>query len=63
MKCRETIRKGVKPYKNTELFLYGRRANMCIAKGYCRLHKCYLDLNNLNEKGCAKKNCKHLNGV
>lgn len=56
---RGTIRKGLTTYKNTELFLYGRMANIKVAKGYCRLHKCYIDFWNLKEKNCIYKNCKY----
>ena len=59
MRNRTTIRKGVKPYKHTELFLYGSRKNRCIAKGYCELHKCYLDGRNIRQKKCKIKKCKY----
>lgn len=63
MKTRATIRKGVKLYKNTELFLYGRRKNRCVARGYCQLHKCYLDIRNIKEKMCKVKKCKYFIGI
>ena len=38
-KKRETIRKGLKKYKNVELFLYGRLKQIHKAIAYCQLHK------------------------
>ncbi len=58
-KKRETIRKGLKKYKNVELFLYGRLKQIHKAIAYCQLHKCYLENSDIKEKQCNKKKCKY----
>ncbi len=58
-KKRETIRKGNKLCRNTELFLYGRIRKIHKAVAYCKLHKCYLEPKNITEKQCNKKKCKY----
>lgn len=49
--------------KQTELFLFGKLNYKAKAKGYCDLHKCYLDVINISEKRCFAKHCKYLKEV
>lgn len=62
---RKSIRK---PYKsmqdlnNKVLFLYGKFRNKQVARGYCKLHRCYLEAKDITEKSCSKKNCKYFEG-
>lgn len=41
------------------LFLYGRLRYKNKAIYYCKLHKCYIDKQNLFAKKFKCKNCKH----
>ena len=59
MNFRETIRTGVKTFKDKELFLYGRIRARHKAVAYCVLHKCYLEPKDIAEKKCNYKRCKH----
>lgn len=59
MNFRETIRIGVKTFKDKELFLYGRIRAKHKAVAYCVLHKCYLEPRDIKEKQCNKKKCKY----
>ena len=53
MYFRETIRTGVKTFKDKELFLYGRIRARHKAVAYCVLHKCYLEPKDIAEKNKA----------
>lgn len=55
---RETIRDGTKNIKSMKLFLYGKLDFKHKALAYCRLHKCYLTEENINEKNCKMKKCR-----
>lgn len=49
------------PHKSQlSVFLYGRLRQIGKAKGYCKLHKCYLEPKDIKEKCCNYKNCKNL---
>jgi hypothetical protein len=59
MNFRKTIRRGIKTFKDKEIFLYGRISERHRAVAYCILHKCYLESKDIMEKGCNKKKCKY----
>ena len=63
MNYRETIRKGIKTFKDKEIFLYGRIRERHKAVAYCTLHKCYLEPRDITEKQCNKKRCKYIEEV
>ena len=37
----------------------GKLKNVQHAKGYCKLHKCYLETKDIKERSCNHKNCNH----
>lgn len=47
--------------------LYGIRSHARFVKAYCKLHKCYLNANNIMEKRCNFANkgkpCRHLEEI
>lgn len=45
--------------KNTGVFLYGKIKSLHRAVAYCKLHKCYLEGQDVKRKGCNIKRCKH----
>lgn len=45
------------------MYIYGRLRHIKWAKAYCKLHKCYLEGNDISEKKCNKKHCKHLEEI
>lgn len=66
---RNTVRKPYrdmsklsKDYKmdNMGVFLYGKLMRKSRARGWCRLHNCYLDSKDIKEKRCKIKRCKDL---
>lgn len=54
-----TIRKGVRNIRNKELFLNGKLLSYKKAAMYCKLHKCYLEPNDIKNRKCNYKNCLH----
>lgn len=57
---RRSIRKGVKTFKNKEIFLYGRIGERSKSVAYCNLHKCFLEIKDIKEKRCRNKKCKYI---
>lgn len=48
------------PKNELVLYRYGVLGEKNRAKGYCSLHKCFISSNDIHEKHCNKKCCKHL---
>lgn len=57
-----TSKKSRRLTTNNVTYLYGHSMLKKVAKGYCDLHKCYLDVANIREKQCdtRKTICRHL---
>lgn len=56
MNFRKTIRRGIKTFKDKEMFLYGRISERHRAVAYCILHKCYLESKDIMEKDATRRN-------